>query len=231
METRYQAFVSQRTVNTAEASVQVAQLALMDYGAANLCMITIHDEDISFNSSCLRLLRVLFDGAPAAVQRKFEKQLNLTKDEMFVSSYKRTLQQAIPSFTTISRATQHGTYQRTLQTTKIIEAGEFIPVIEAVCSSSGHEIQDYLREQPGRPMRSDGITVIVDYLLVLTRYFPAAVAGYNLQGKQHSDIKQFGKLVVKQIAISLEALGSIVDGPNTCPGPPRGPSLLKRPPP
>ena len=90
-----------------------------------------------------------------------------------------------------------------------------IPVIEAVCSSSGHEMQDYLREQPGRTLRSDGITIIVDYLLVLTRYFPVAVAGYNLQGKQHSDTKNFGKLVVKQIAISLEALASIVDGPNT----------------
>ena len=36
VETRYQAFVRQMSINTADESIQAAQLALIEYGAANL---------------------------------------------------------------------------------------------------------------------------------------------------------------------------------------------------
>ena len=91
----------------------------------------------------------------------------------------------------------------------IVEAGELIPVIKAMCSStSGYEIQDYIREN------HDGITIIVYYLLVLSRYFSAAVAGFALQGKQHQDTRKFSKLVVQQIGGTLETIANLVKGPN-----------------
>jgi hypothetical protein len=119
VETRYQAFVSQRSINTANESIQAAQLALIQYGAANMCITAITDEGIDFNSPCLRLLRALFDGAPGAVERKFEEQLNYTPNEVFVTSYKLIMQEAMPSVAALFKSVKHGTYLRTLQSTRV----------------------------------------------------------------------------------------------------------------
>ena len=68
-----------------------------------------------------------------------------------------------------------GAFDQTVQQSMLREADEFLAVIKSVCTGDSQEMQDYIREQPGRPERVDGITIVVEYLQSADRYFENAI--------------------------------------------------------
>ena len=68
-----------------------------------------------------------------------------------------------------------GAFDQTVQQSMLREADEFLAVIKSVCTGDSQEMQDYIREQPGRLERLDGIIIVVEYLQSADRYFENAI--------------------------------------------------------
>ena len=112
--------------------------------------------------------------------------------------------------------------------------GSFRRVIKAVCAGDAQAVQDYIREQPARLDRNDGISVLVDYLSVLERFFPAAITYprpshfdeatglmVNLRGvprkfdPRERDMAEFyHDIIIEHTVLCLDTIADISDGPN-----------------
>eukprot|EP01052_Picozoa_sp_SAG31_P049650 SAG31_NODE_10970_length_1077_cov_1.502045_1_plen_327_part_01 len=84
-------------------------------------------------------------------------------------------------------------------------------------------MQDYIREQPDRTDRNDGITVLVEYLAALERFFPAAITfprPDEIDERQETDTRErdlavfYHDVVINHTAITLDTIADIADGPN-----------------
>ena len=107
----------------------------------------------------------------------------------------------------------------------------FRRVIKAVCAGDAQDVQDYIREQPGRIDRNDGISVLVDYLSALERFFPAAIinprpshfdemTGLTREddprkfAPQERDMAEFYSIIIEHTVLCLDTIADIADGPN-----------------
>lgn len=105
----------------------------------------------------------------------------------------------------------------------ILEASEFLRVITTVCEGNAQHIQDYIRSQPSRVEYKDGISVCVDYLSSLERFFPHALNHpkpdtftdhAKVDRREHDLAVFYDDIVIEQIILCLDTIAEIADGPN-----------------
>lgn len=57
--------------------------------------------------------------------------------------------------------------------------GDALSAVTSMCEGNAQDMQHYIREQPDRKDNLDGITIIVEYMVELSTYYPAAATTMN----------------------------------------------------